>query len=675
MVAEVSGGRVQRVRGAKDVGLTGGFLCNKVARYERRVHHPDRVLRPRIRSGPKGQGHFRDASWEEALALVAQRLGEITSGPHGPQAILPYSYSGTIGPIQGESMDRRFFGMLGASRLDRTICATAGMAGFSSIYGETIGTDPEEVHRAQLIVVWGSNTLTSNVHLWPQVQAARNAGAKLVVVDVYRTRTAHQADEFLAVRPGTDAALALSIAHVMLEEGWHDQGWCADHVDGLEAFAARAAEFPPERAEQLCGVAATRIRALAREIATAAPAFFRINYGLQRTAGGANAVRAVCALPALSGAWRHPGGGILLSTSGNFPLRYDLLHREDLWKPARTVNMVPLGRALAGDVATLGGGPPVQALFVYGSNPAVVAPEQARVLEGLAREDLFTVVHEQFPTETAAFADVLLPATTQLEQYELMKPYGHYNLVMNQPAIAPVGESVSNTELFRRLAGAMGMDHPVFRDDDLELIRQFLESEDPRLEGITLEGLLERGAMRLSLPTPYAPFAEGGFPTPHGKVRLHDAELAAQGLDPLPAHVPPREPAGEGGRLALVTPAAHHFLNSSFANLADQLRREGEPTLLVNPGDARDRGLQDGAWARLHNARGECWLRVVCSADAPRGVVVHPTLRWNRDSPGGRGINQLTSAELTDIGAGATFYDCAVELEASEGPPAAVAGA
>ena len=661
------GRRAVKVAGNPDHPTTDGFLCKKVANYLDRTYHPERLLYPMRRVGGKGEGRFERVSWDAALGEIADRFRRVIAA-HGPQAILPYSYAGTMGLVQGESMDRRFFHRMGASLLDRTICATAGAAGYGYTVGTRVGTDVENVHRARLILIWGSNPITSNVHLWPQVlRARRENGARVITIDPFRSRTAEQSDEHLAPWPGTDAALALAMMHVIFRDGLEDHDYLEKYTVGQEALRRRAAEWTPERAATETGLPADAIERLARAYATTAPAFIRLNYGLQRHAGGGMAVRTIACLPAVTGAWRHAGGGALLSTSKAFPLNYDGLARPDLIHGSpRTVNMSQLGEALTGLKD-----PPVGALCVYNSNPAAVAPDQGSVLEGLRREDLFTVVIEHFQTDTADYADLLLPATTQLEHFDVVKPYGHYYLMCNNPAIPPVGESKPNSEIFRLLAARMGYTEPAFGETDEQIAARALESDHPALRGITLERLRRDGWARLNLPETFVPFAEGGFPTPSGRCELFSAALADAGLDPVPAYTPPRESrrtAPERARrypLALISPPAHSFLNSSFANLPRFQRDEQEPTVIIHPDDAGLRGLHDGAYVRVYNDRGEVRLRAVVSDRARSGVAVAPSIWWSKHSLDGRGINQLTSQALTDMGGGATFYDTLVEIEAA----------
>jgi anaerobic selenocysteine-containing dehydrogenase len=665
MTVTVEDGRAVGIGGDPDHPFTQGFLCVKVNQYLERVYSPDRLLHPMKRAGRKGEGRFERITWDEALDLIAARFRE-TIAAHGPQAILPYSYAGNSGLLGYASMDRRFFHALGASRLDRTICAAAGFAGLEATLGAGIGLDPEAIVHARLVVAWGANIVSSNVHLWPFVEEARRRGATLVTIDPYRSRTAEKSDRHLAPLPGTDAALALGLMHVIFRDALEDRDYLDRYTVGQEELRARAREWTPERTARETGLAAEDVEWFARTYATTQPSAIRINYGLNRCAGGGMAVRTIACLPALTGAWRHPGGGVLLSASGSFPVNKARLERPDLAPPGtRTLNMSQLGRILT-DAAL---DPPVKALFVYNSNPGAVAPQQEQVRVGLAREDLFVVVHDLFQTDSADFGDVLLPATTTLEHYDILKAYGQLYVSLNRPAIAPLGECKPNTEVFRMLAARMGLDDPCLRESDEEMARQAFDWEHPRMRGITLERLERETSLRLAVPRPWAPFAEGGFPTPSGKCELRAEGLAREGLDPVAGYVPPREgprTAPELARrypLAFISPPAHHFLNSTFSAQPTLMRREGEPALVIHPDDAAARGIADGQHVRTFNDRGSFLSKARVSSAARPGLVVGLSIWWAKLAPGGRNANAVTSQELTDMAGGATFYDCLVEVE------------
>ncbi len=674
----VEGDRAVRIAGDPDHPFTQGFLCAKVNRYLERTYHRDRLQTPlrRVAGTRKGSGSFQPVSWTEALDEVASRLSAIARSGDGPQAILPYSYAGTMGYVQGSSIDRRFFHLLGASKLERTICSIAGSVGMRMTVGANIGADAEGIPESDLVLLWGTNTLTSNPHLWPFVLKARERGARVIAIDPIRTRTAEQCDEWLGIYPGTDAALALGMMHVLFDEGLEDRDFIDRYTLGADRLRERVREYPPDRVAGITRLPAGTIVDLARRYGRAKAAFVRINYGLQRHRGGGMAVRTIACLPAITGHWRRPGGGIQLSTSGNFTVNTAALQRDDLSPPVRTINMIRLGEALTSPDAGVGG-PPVRALVVYNSNPAAVAPDRNAVLRGLAREDLFTVVLEHFQTDTADYADIVLPATTQLEHWDLHFSYGHHYMVLNQPAIPPVGECRPNSEIFRLLAARMGLDHPAMRDDDETVIRQALSgarggAAHPNLEGITLEALKERGWMRLNLPSPYLPFATGGFHTPSGKCEFWSDRLAAMGLDPLPTFTPGYEFPDAAPELAarfpitLISSPAHQFLNSSFVNIESLRRSVREPELALHAADAERRGIPDGARVVVHNDRGQFLAVARVNGKIREGVAWAPSVWWGKLAADGANANQTTSQRVTDLGNGPVFYDNLVEVSLAD---------
>lgn len=662
-------GRATRIQGDPAHPVTSGFLCAKVNRYLERTYHPDRLTTPLRRVGPKGAGQFEPCSWDEAISAIGARLDAIRNGSYGPQAILPYSYAGTMGLLQGSSIDRRFFHAIGASRLARTICAEAGRVGMQMTVGASIGADIEGVPESDLIILWGTNTLTSNPHLWPFVLDARKRGAPVICIDPIRTRTAEQCDEWIAIAPGTDAALALGIMHELFRNDWLDHDYIARYTVGVDALRARAEEWTLERTAAVTGISADRIASLAAQYGRAKAAFLRINYGLQRHAGGGMAVRTIACLPALTGHWRRAGGGVNLSTSGAFGFDKAALERPDLGPPARTINMIRLGDALTLPDAGVGG-PPVQALIVYNSNPAAVAPDRTAVQRGLAREDLFTVVLEHFLTDTADWADYVLPATTQLEHWDVQNAYGHFYASLNRPAIAPIGDALPNTEIFRRLAAAMRLTEPCLQDDDLTLIRQALASTQERMQGVTFDALMERGWVRLNVARPYLPFASGGFPTPSGRCEFVSPRLEALGLDPVPTWIPPRESADEAPALAarfplqLISSPAHQFLNTTFVNVQSLRRGAREPECIMHPDDAGLRGLEESQMVEIRNDRGAFSARLRISDGIRPGVTWAPSIWWTKLTGDHRNANDTTSQQLTDLGDGPVFYDNLVEVTA-----------
>jgi len=658
LVTTVEDGIAVKVQGNPDHRPTDGVLCTKVSRYAERTHHPERLLQPLRRSGPKGSGRFEPVSWDEALQDIARRLQAIAA--QDPQAIVPYSYAGTMGLVQGESMAARFFNKLGASFLDRTICASAGGEGLTQTLGGKVGMKVEFFAQSRLILIWGSNSIASNLHFWGLAQVAKRAGAKLVCIDPRRTETAEKCHEHVQLRPGTDTALAMALMHELIVNDWLDRDYIAQHTLGWEGLRERALRWSPERAATVCGVSAEQIRSLARDWGTTQPAAIRLNYGMQRVRGGGNAVRAIACLPALTGAWRHPAGGILLSSSGMFPVDKAALQRPELLagRSPRTINMSTIGDDLLRP-ASAQFGPKIQALIVYNSNPVAVAPESSKVVAGFAREDLFTVVLEHFQTDTADYADYILPATTQLEHWDVHLSYGHTDVLLNRPAIAPLGEARTNTQVFRELARRMGYSEDCFAEDDESLCRSAYGDK------VDFELLLAQGYATLAIPD--APFAHGGFPTPSGKCEFFSERLARQGQDGLPDHVPNYEVADASGRfpLAIISPPARNFLNSTFVNVLSLRDIEGEPLLEIHASDAAARGIASGAVVRVFNDRGEYRCKAKVSDRARPGVVNGLGIWWRKLGLDGTNVNQLTSQKLTDMGGGPVFYDCLVEVQAA----------
>jgi len=655
LLTTVENGRAVKVQGNPAHKPTDGVLCTKVSRYTERTYHPDRILQPMKRSGPKGSGQFEPVSWDQALTDIAQRLGQIAA--LSPESVLPYSYGGTMGWVQAESMASRFFHKLGASLLDRTICASAGGEGLLYTLGAKNGLKTEFFAESKLILIWGSNSITSNVHFWRLAQEAKRQGAKLICIDPRKSETAEKCHVHLALRPGTDAALALSLMHELVVNNWLDQDYIEKYTLGWDALRERALQWPPEKAAQVCGLDVQQIRDLARDWGSVQPAAIRLNYGMQRVHGGGNAVRAIACLPALTGAWRHRAGGLLLSSSGNFNINKQALYRPDLLgtRRPRTLNMSTLGNDL-NRKASAEWGPAVQAIVVYNTNPVAVAPQSGKVVQGFAREDLFTVVLEHFQTDTADWADYILPATTLLEHWDIQGSYGHTDVLLNQPAIAPLGQSKPNSEIFRLLAQRMGYTEACFEDDDFQLCQTALP------EGVDFSELLANGFA--TLPLTDAPFASGAFPTPSGKCEFFSARLQAMGLDGLPDHIPNYEvpQAGDRYSLAMISPPARNFLNSSFVNVQSLREMEGEPLLEINAQDAASRGIQSGDVVKVFNDRGEYHCKAKVSSRAREGVVHGLGVWWRKMGLNGSNVNQLTSQLLTDLGRASVFYDCQVEV-------------
>jgi anaerobic selenocysteine-containing dehydrogenase len=652
-------GHGTRLRGNPEHPVTRGFLCAKVAKYLDREYNPARLLHPLKRTGPKGSGQFERIGWDEAFDEITQRLQSVIAS-HGPESILPYSYAGTMGLLNFGGMDRRFFHQLGASRLDRTICSAAGMAGLTEALGVRYAPEPESFRHSKLIVAWGANILATNVHLWPFIVEARRNGARFYVIDPHRNKTAQLADRHFAIHPGSDAALALGMMHVIIRDGLEDKDYIAKHTQGFDELRARVAQYTPRCVAKWTGIPETDIEELAREYATTRPAAIRLNYGVQRSERGGMAVRSIGLLPALTGSWKDLGGGLQLSTSQAFHLDRNSLERPDLHpkveqavSPAvlnpRIINMSQLGSVL-NDLND----PPVQALVVYNSNPAAIAPDQNAVLKGLRRPDLFTVVLEQFLTPTAAHADIVLPSTTFLEHTDLYTAYGHFYIQLARPALPAPGECRSNWAIFRELASRMGLTDPCFRQSEDDAIRALLASGHPHLNGITLERLEEEHFVRLNISpegTPFLPFAEGNFGTPSGK-----CEFRAETL----GYVPPVESRmGEADLLSeypleLISPKNHDSMNSTFGNRSDVDSQTAVAT--IHPQDAASRGISTGDPVRLFNRRGHCDLIANVEAAIPAGVVCVPSSRW------GQNVNALASERLTDLGGGPTFSSCLVNI-------------
>jgi len=661
LLIDIKDGKGSRLRGNPEHPVTRGFLCGKVARYLDREYSPDRLLYPQKRAGAKCEGRFERISWDEALDTIAARLRKV-SEEFGPEAILPYSYAGTMGLLNGGGMDRRFFHRLGASRLDRTICSSAGGAGLMETLGFRYGTEPEQFSHSKLIIAWGANVLATNVHLWPFIVEARRNGARFYTIDPICNRTGKLADKHFAIYPGSDMALALGLMHVIIGENLHDADYIANYTNGFEALAARAREYPPERVESLTGISREDVVSLAREYARTRPAAIRLNYGIQRSDRGGAATRAVAALPALIGSWRELGGGLQLSTSQAFRFNRaalempELQRRSPLGRDARIVNMTELGKAL-----TQLDAPPVKALVVYNSNPASIAPNQNLVLAGMRRADLFTVVLEQFQNDTADHADILLPATTFLEHTDLYLAYGHYHLQLARPVLPAPGETKSNVEVFRLLAHRMGFDEPCFRDSEDDMLRTLLDSPHPFLQGITLERLDREHSVRLNVAPgsePFLPFANGGFGTKSGKCEFGPEMLDYQppvesrlGAAELRARFP----------LELISAKSHDSMNSTFGN--SKSAQNETSAVFLHGEDAGARGIANGDLVRVFNDRGSCTLVATVDGIVRPGVVLAPSVRWNKLAAGHRNINALTSDRLTDIGGGPTFYSCLVDVE------------
>jgi anaerobic selenocysteine-containing dehydrogenase len=665
ILATIEDGRVTACDGDPDHPFTQGGLCHKVHRYAERIYSPLRVLSPMRRVGAKGEGRFTRITWDEALGEVADRLRAIAA-EDGGEAILPFSYAGSMGMIQRKA-GHAFFHRLGASRLKRNICDTAAEEAWLATYGINVGTDMEGIEHSDLVILWGINAVYTNIHGMHFVKRARHNGARLVVVDPYRNRTVKLADVHLMPRPGTDAALALGVAHVLIRDGLIDRDYIERHTLGIEAYAREAAKYPPERAGEITGIPAAAIQAFAQAYGRARAPFIRVGNGLQRHTNGGQAIRAIACLPGLTGAYARPGGGALWETFGAFPVNYPAIEGEDLQpQPTREVNMVQLGDALLHLDR-----PRIKALFVYQANPAANVPDQSKIHAGLRRPDLFTVVHEQMHTDTVDFADIVLPAPTSFEYLDVYRSYGHYYLQLAPPVIPPLGEARHNLAVFQALAGRLGFTELIFRKTTEELIRDLLAVDSPYLAGVTWDRVASGEPIRVNFPRVGDPFA-AGFGTPSGKLEFASQRLAALGRPAVPTYIP----AVEGHErktpefpLQLMTPPSKDFLNTSFGAVDRMRKSEGKPRLKINPADAKLRGIFHGALVRVHNRRGDCCLFAEVTEDVPAGVLVAESIWWAKHHPGGKGINQLTSQRLTDLGECSTLHENLVNVAPADGTP------
>ena len=694
MLVTVADGKVTGVQGNPDHPFTRGRLCVKMNDYEKRVYSPDRVLYPLKRNGPKGSGRFERVSWDTALAEIGKRWDGIIS-EHGAKAILPYSYLGTEGIINGLNVADPFFNRLGATIAERTFCDSGSITAYAMTIGDSAAVDPESAVHSKYIVLWACNALSTNSHFWPFVLEARRRGAKVVVIDPFRTLTAKQADWHIPIRPGTDCALALGMMNVIIAEGLTDDDYIENYTLGFAELKERAQDFPPDKVADITGIPEEDIRKLAREFATSHAALIRIGVAIERHAGGGQTVRAIACLPGLTGAWRHPGGGMLQLPIWAFPVNWGNLMRPDLLPEGepRVLNLWKLGQALTGELPL---DPPIKSLMVYNANPVITTPEQDKVLRGLEREDLFTVVSEQFLTDTARYADIVLPATTQVEQEDIMFSWGHLYLSYNHKAIEPLGEAVSNSELFRRLARTMGFDDdPFFCRDDAQMIGESLVWDSPLLEGIALKDVMDRGYVRLNVPASddYAPHAEGKFHTPSGRCEFraaaaeggnfvialfrqgYDGQQLGDAVDPVPNYIPPNESTATRPDLAsdfplsLVSPKSHAFLSSTFANMERQAEHTGQQSLVMHSHDAQHRSLRSGQKVRVFNKRGAFEAMVTVTDDVAPGVVMAPVGYWrSKDFANRSTVHSVTSSAYADLGAAPTFSDVLVQVEPAGTP-------
>jgi anaerobic selenocysteine-containing dehydrogenase len=689
MLVQVQDGKAISVRGDPKHSFTRGGLCVKVNNYEDRVYSPDRLLYPLKRVDAKGTGQFARISWKEAIDTIAANWQSV-SASHGPEAIMPYCYMGNAGMVNGAWSGDALFNRLGATIAEKTFCDSGAASAYIMTVGPTATIDSESFVHSKYIILWACNTISTNLHHWPFIAEAQEKGAKVVVIDPVATRTAKKADWHIPIRPGTDGALALGMMNVIIAEGLHDKDYVEKYTNGFDELAARAAEYWPDKVSQITGIPAADIRQLAREYAKTSPAAIRIGVAIERHTGGGQAVRAITCLPGLVGAFRHVGGGILALPVWPFPVKWDRLMRPDLGRSGtRVINQWKLAGALNGDIPEVQGTkPPIKSLFIYNTNPMVVVPEQERLRKGLAREDLFTVVAEHFMTDTARYADIVLPATTALEHRDVVLSWGHFHLIYNEPAVAPLGESLPNQEIFRRLGRAMGFEDFAFSRDDAQMIRDVFDWSAATLAGTTYDSLRENGWVRLTLPAPdkYCPHKEGGFPTPSGKLEFKAmaamggnfvAPIFRQGtmehqdgspVDPVPHYIPPQETIASSSLarqypLAMISPKSHALLNSQYANMPKQLYHAGKQQITLNPADAQARKIADGTSVRIHNDRGSFEAVAHVSADVMQGLVVAPLGYW-ASSSGGSTVAAVNSSRYADIGRAPTFSDTRVQVSA-----------
>jgi anaerobic selenocysteine-containing dehydrogenase len=683
MIYEVEGGRLVEVRGNKEHPMTRGGLCVKLKDYHDHHYNPDRVLYPLRRVGAKGSRQFARISWDEAVAEITKRWKDIIAR-YGSQAIMPYSYLGNEGLVQGLTAGDAFFNRLGSTVNEKTFCASGSSTAWLLTVGPTGGVDPESFVHSRYIVIWACNSISTNLHHWPFVLEAQKRGAKIVVIDSYRSRTAKQADWHIMPKPGTDGALAMGIMAAMIRNGHVDREWVEKHTVGFAELAERAAEFTPDYVEEVTGVPAQDVATFAREFATIQPSVIRLGVALERHAGGGQTIRAVCSIPALAGSWRHVGGGLLQMPLWEFPIDWARVSRPDFIRPGtRVVNNLQLGRALVGDMKL---DPPIMGLYIYNTNPVSQAPETNTIVKGLSREDLFFVTAEHFVTDTAAFADIVLPATMAGEHDDMMFSWGHFYLTINEQAIAPCGEAKSNAEIFRLLAAAFGFDDPQFKMSDMELAEHYVKWDAPQMAGIDLEYFRRHGYFHLAVGTPddRLPHANGNFPTPSGKVEflvkdaknfvappfrmMYEAMQSGEDVDPLPGYVPPRESVATNPRLAeryplnVISPKSHGFLNSCYANEPHKIKGQGEQFVMISPKDAAARSIREGDPVRVFNDRGDFEGLARITDDVRDGVIVATLGYWRSLNRSDGSVNSISSAEFCGLGRAPTFSDNLVQV-------------
>ncbi len=648
------------LRGHPEHPFTKGSLCTKLKRYINRVYHKDRILHPQKRVGLKGEGEFERISWEDALEIITSKL-KGTIRDHGPLSAMPCNFAGTIGMLQRYAGDQ-FFERLGATDVDRSICGKVALDGIRYTIGAGDTVLPEDLKHSRYIIIWGSNTAVTNLHLWSgAIKEARHKGAKIVVIDPLKTPTAERSDWHLQIKPGTDAALALGMMHIIVRDGLQDEKYVKDHTVGFERLRDRIRKYTPELVSSLTGIGKEEIEKFSREYALTKPAVIRVLVGMERRLNGGLTLRTIACLPALVGAFKSLGGGICQFTINTMREALDykaVIPQESQTPGKRIIHLAQLGRVLTDKNLS----PPINWLMIYNLNPVVTLPNQNLILTGLKRDDLFTVVHEQFMTESAKYADILLPASTQLEHWDLMPSWGHTYVALNKPAIAPLGEAVANTELFRMLAKGMDFKEPYLLASDEERIRRLLDSKSPLVSGITLETLKTTGWAKLKTPTDWRPRAEGNFSTPSGKCEFFSKTLENLGLDPLPTFEITPSQNMEEYPLDFISPKATHFLNSEYVNLPNNVTIEHSPSLVMNTMDAQDRDILENDKVRIFNQYGEVVVKAKLSQNCLLGTVSMAFNWWMASSLNGSSANALTPDALSDLKFGSNAFDAKVQV-------------
>ena len=682
MIYEVEDEKLISVKGNKDHPMTRGTLCVKVKDYEKRHYHPDRLLYPHKRVGKKGEKKFERISWEEAIDTIHSKWVKIIE-EYGPQAILPFSYLGNQGLVHGLNGGDSFFNKLGATVCERTFCGEGSCTAWLSTIGPTAGVDPESYVHSKYIVIWACNSVSTNLHHWAIVQDAKKKGAKVVVIDSYKSRTAKQADWHISPKPGTDGALAMAVINHIIKNDLTDKDYISKYTDGFEELKSHVTDKTPEWAAKITGVKKEDIEKLAFELASNQPAAIRIGVALERHHGGGQTIRAVTCIPALTGAWKHVGGGITQFPVWEHPYKFDVICRPDLIpKGTRVVNALQLGRALLGE--NIDNNLPIKSMMCWNANPVTQSPETEKIVEGLQREDLFLVSAEHFISDTASYADILLPASMGAEHEDIILSWGHLYLTYNEKCLEAPGEAKSNYEIFRLLAKKFGFDEDQFSWSDEECLENYVDWDAPACNGIDLKYLKQHGYARLDVGTKdnRVPHKEGNFPTPSGKCQLilrgvnnfvaapfrqmYEGYQPGQPLPALPDYVPPRESPVDNQELAekyplnVISPKSHAFLNSCYANMEGKQKTQGDQFVLMNKINAEQRNINDGDMVKVFNDRGSYEGVLRLTDDVNPGIIVSTLGYWRQHNEGT--VNSISSAEFANMGNAPTFSDNLVEV-------------